>query len=45
MFGQAVGRKDGFGRDDLFVKDVAGGRKLFTHVFWALDAGPRGRSE
>jgi hypothetical protein len=35
-FGRPTGDKDGYGRDHLFVKDVPGGRKLFTHVFWAL---------
>jgi len=36
-WGQAVGR-DGKGRPDKFVKALADGRKVITHVLWALDA-------
>ena len=35
-FGRPTGRKDGYGRDDLFVNDLPDGRRVFTHVFWAL---------
>lgn len=27
-------KQDGQGRDNLFVRDLGGGRKVFTHVFW-----------
>jgi hypothetical protein len=37
-FGQPTGRTDGLGRQDLFVKTLADGRKLFTHVFWELSS-------
>jgi hypothetical protein len=33
-FGQPTGRRDGFGRNDLFVRSLQDGRRLFTHVFW-----------
>jgi len=36
-WGQAVGR-DGKGRPDTFVRQLGGGRKVITHVLWALDA-------
>lgn len=32
-FGVAIGRQAD-GRANLFVKDLGGGRKVFTHVFW-----------
>jgi hypothetical protein len=40
-FGQATGRRDGLGRNDLFVKNLLDGRRMFTHVFWTLQS--RGR--
>ena len=43
-WGRAIHR-DGLGRPDIFVKDLGAGHKKITHVFWALDEGPRGRSE
>ena len=36
-WGQAVGR-DGKGRPDKFVKALPDGRKVITHVLWALEA-------
>jgi hypothetical protein len=36
-WGQAIGR-DGKGRPDTFVRQLGGGRKVITHVLWALDA-------
>jgi hypothetical protein len=39
-FGRPTGRRDGFGRDDLFVRDLPDGRRLFTHVFWVLPGRP-----
>jgi len=38
-WGRAVHR-DGQGRPDVFVKDIAPGRKMITHVFWAIGKGP-----
>ena len=38
-WGRAIHR-DGKGRPDLFQKDLAPGRKVFTHVFWAIGEGP-----
>jgi hypothetical protein len=35
-WGRAV-HTDGRGRPDIFVKDLGGGRKAITHVFWALE--------
>jgi hypothetical protein len=43
-WGRAV-HVDGRGRPDVFVKDLGAGHKKITHVFWALEAGPRGRAE
>lgn len=31
------------GRPDVFVRDIAPGRRVITHVLWALGEGPRGR--
>ena len=28
-------KKDAHGKDNLFVKDLGKGEKVFTHVFWA----------
>ena len=39
-FGRPVGRKDGYGRDDLFVRRLPDGCMLFTHVFWILPGQP-----
>ncbi|WP_309662664.1 hypothetical protein [Sphingomonas sp.] len=36
-WGQAIGR-DGKGRPDTFVHQLSDGRKVITHVLWALDA-------
>ena len=33
---------DGLGRPDVFEMDIAPGRKMITHVFWAIGEGPRG---
>lgn len=33
---------DGLGRPDVFERDIASGRKMITHVFWAIGEGPRG---
>ncbi len=40
-WGRAI-HKDGAGRPDLFEKDIAQGRKMITHVFWAIGEGPQG---
>ena len=40
-WGRAIHR-DALGRPDVFAKDVGGGRKVLTHVFWAIGEGPRG---
>lgn len=34
--GRPTGRKDGFGRDIHFEKQLPDGRTIITHVFWAL---------
>jgi len=34
--GRPTGRKDGYGRDIHFEKNLPDGRKIVTHVFWAL---------
>lgn len=39
-WGRAI-HKDGKGRPDVFVKDLGGGHKVVTHVFWAIGEGPR----
>lgn len=39
-WGRAIHR-DGNGRPDVFLKDLGGGRKVLTHVFWAIGQGPR----
>jgi len=39
-FGRPAGPKDNYGRHIVFVKDLPDGRKLFTHVFWALPGSP-----
>jgi hypothetical protein len=38
-WGRAV-HNDGQGRPNVFVKDIAPGRKMITHVFWAIGKGP-----
>lgn len=38
-WGRAI-HNDGRGRPDVFVKDIAPGRKMITHVFWAPGKGP-----
>jgi hypothetical protein len=38
-FGAPTGKKDGLGRDILFVKNL-NGQKLFTWVFWAGHGNP-----
>lgn len=38
-WGRAV-HNDQQGRPDVFVKDIAPGRKMITHVFWAIGKGP-----
>jgi hypothetical protein len=37
-WGRAIHR-DGQGRPDVFQKDIAPGRKMITHVFWAIGEG------
>lgn len=32
-WGRSLGQ-DGQGKDNLFVRDLGGGKKIFTHVFW-----------
>jgi hypothetical protein len=39
-FGSPTGKKDGQGRDIQFVKNLGGGQKLFTWVFWAGHGNP-----
>lgn len=39
-WGRAIGT-DAQGRPNLYVKDLGGGRKKFTHVFWAIGEGPK----
>lgn len=39
-FGRPTGHKDGYGRDNLFERNLPDGRTLFTHVFWALPGSP-----
>lgn len=39
-WGRAIGR-DALGRPNLYVQDLGGGRKKFTHVFWAMGEGPK----
>jgi hypothetical protein len=43
-FGRATGRKDGYGRDIHFEKNLPDGRKIITHVFWVEPhhGGPSG---
>jgi len=38
-WGRAI-HKDGAGRPDLFLKDLGAGKKVLTHVFWAIGKGP-----
>jgi hypothetical protein len=40
QFGRPAGPRDSFGRDILYVLDLPDGRRLFTHVFWALPGSP-----
>lgn len=40
-WGRAI-HKDGKGRPDVFSKDLGGGHKVITHVFWAIGEGPKG---
>lgn len=42
-WGRAI-HNDGKGRPDVFLKDLGGGQKVITHVFWAIGEGP-GHSE
>lgn len=39
-WGRAIGR-DGLGRPDVFMKDLGGGHRVITHVFWAMGEGPK----
>lgn len=39
-WGRAIHR-DGQGRPDLFVKELGPGRKVLTHVIWAVGEGPK----
>jgi len=38
-WGRAI-HKDANGRPDVFVKDLGAGKKVLTHVFWAIGKGP-----
>ena len=38
-WGRAIHR-DGQSRPDVFEKDLGGGHKVLTHVFWAIGEGP-----
>lgn len=38
-WGRAI-HNDGQGRPDVFLKDLGGGKKVLTHVFWAIGKGP-----
>lgn len=40
-WGRAIA-SDRQGRPNLYVQDLGGGRKKFTHVFWAIGEGPKG---
>lgn len=40
-WGRAIG-SDGQGRPNLYVKDLGGGNRKITHVFWAIGEGPAG---
>lgn len=40
-WGRAIGT-DGQGRPNLFVQDLGGGMRKFTHVYWAIGEGPQG---
>ena len=42
-WGRAI-HNDGAGRPDVFLKDLGGGHRVITHVFWAIGEGP-GRSQ
>ena len=33
------------GRPDVFIREIAPGQRIVTHVFWAVGEGPRGRTE
>lgn len=35
---------DSLGRPDVFAKELSGGYKMVTHVFWTLEERPRGHS-
>ena len=39
-WGRAIHR-DAKGRPDVFLKDLGAGRKVLTHVFWAIGEGPQ----
>jgi hypothetical protein len=40
-WGRAIGT-DAHGRPNLYVQDLGGGRRKFTHVLWAIGEGPKG---
>ena len=40
-WGRAIGT-DGLGRPNLYVKELGGGNRKITHVFWAIGEGPAG---
>jgi hypothetical protein len=39
-WGRAIG-SDRQGRSNLYVQDLGGGRRKFTHVLWAIGEGPK----
>ncbi len=39
-FGRPTGDTDGRGRENLFVEDLPGGLRRFTHVYWAQPGSP-----
>ena len=43
-WGRAV-HFDGKGRPDVYMKDLGGGNRKITHVFWALGEGPPGQQK
>jgi hypothetical protein len=38
-WGRAI-HNDGQGRPDVFLKDLGAGKKVLTHVYWAIGKGP-----
>ena len=42
-FGPSTGKRDGKGRDILFLKNLGGGAKLITAVIWTDEKAPTAR--